>query len=402
MKRILFYSLFTILGSLCPALADEVTMEATQSSDGQWTLYVNMNNPSTIYSGFQMDFVIPDGITADLSNVAKTPRTTNLKLQGSVASNGLPRVVGYSSNKRSNITGSSGRIFSLPLSVDVSLPSGTYTLVAKNVRFTNTNGVETVLPNATCTITISANPQYILTFWDGDEIYYTTTMEAGATIHPILDPDPREGYSFCGWGDVPEVMPAQSLDLHAIWCVNSYVLRYKVDDEVVHTVMVAYGTALPDYTPDEVEGYSFCGWGADVPATMPAHDVELTAKYCVNSYELKFVVDGETVETRQLAYGSPIPTFNPPVIDGWVFIGWEGEELTTMPAHDVTYTARYVKKGDVNLDGNINTADVVAVYSYIISGVDSGVDRERADVNNDGNVNTADVTAIYYIITYGN
>ena len=400
MKRILFYSLFTIFGSLCPALADEVTMEATQSTDGQWTLYVNLNNPSTIYSGFQMDFVIPDGVTPDLSNVAKTLRTTNLKLQGGVASNDLPRVVGYSSNKRNNITGSSGRIFSLPLSVDESLPGGTYTLVAKNVRFTNTNGGETVLPNATCTITITANPQYILAFWDGDEIYYSTTLEAGATINPILDPDPREGYTFSGWGDVPEVMPDHNLELHAIWCVNSHAVRYKVGEEVVHTEMVAYGTALPDYTPDEVEGYSFCGWG-DVPATMPDHDVELTAKYCVNSYELKYIVEGETVFTSQVAYGNSLPTFDAPVIDGYRFLCWEGEEYDTMPSHPVTYTAKYVKVADVNRDGYVNTADVVIVYWYIEEGEACGFTREDVNVNGDNAVNTADVVKIYDVIING-
>ena len=212
MKKIILFSILCSLFSVS-ALADEVTMEATQSDDGQWTLYVNMSNPSTIYSGFQMDFVIPEGITADLSNVAKTLRTTNLTLRAAQAANGLPRVVGYSSNKRNNITGTSGRIFSFPLSVDESLPSGTYTIVAKNVRLTNTNGNETVLPNATCTITISAKPQYILAYWDDDELYFSTAMEAGTPIHPIPDPDPREGYSFCGWGDVPEVMPDHNLEL---------------------------------------------------------------------------------------------------------------------------------------------------------------------------------------------
>lgn len=339
MKKIILFSILCSLFSVS-ALADEVTMEATQSDDGQWTLYVNMSNPSTIYSGFQMDFVIPEGITADLSNVAKTLRTTNLTLRGAQAANGLPRVVGYSSNKRNNITGTSGRIFSFPLSVDESLPSGTYTIVAKNVRLTNTNGNETVLPNATCTITISAKPQYILAYWDDDELYFSTAMEAGTPIHPIPDPDPREGYSFCGWGDVPEVMPDHNLELHSVWCVNSY--------------------------------------------------------------ELKFIVEGETAFTSQVAYGNTLPTFEAPVIDGYVFLYWEGEQLDTMPAHDVTYTAHYARIGDVNLDGSVNTADVVAVYSYIISGDESGIERERADVNNDGFVNTADVTAIYYIITNGN
>ena len=57
--------------------------------------------------------------------------------------------------------------------------------------------------------------------------------------------------------------------------------------------------------------------------------------------------------------------------------------------------------GDVNGDGDVNTADVTAVYSYIISGDESGFTKAIADVNGDGDVNTADVTAIYGIIIGG-
>ncbi|MBP5732032.1 MAG: hypothetical protein J6W50_04905, partial [Bacteroidaceae bacterium] len=53
---------------------------------------------------------------------------------------------------------------------------------------------------------------------------------------------------------------------------------------------------------------------------------------------------------------------------------------------------------DVNGDGSKNTADVVAVYSFIEQGEASGITKEAADVNGDGSVNTADVVAIYTAI----
>ena len=53
---------------------------------------------------------------------------------------------------------------------------------------------------------------------------------------------------------------------------------------------------------------------------------------------------------------------------------------------------------DVNGDTKVNTADVVAVYSFIEKGSESGFVRESCDVNGDGNVNTADVVAIYTAI----
>lgn len=64
--------------------------------------------------------------------------------------------------------------------------------------------------------------------------------------------------------------------------------------------------------------------------------------------------------------------------------------------------AEPVKQGDVNGDGNVNTADVVAVYTFIEKGeTESGFSRDRANVNGDANVNTADVVAIYTIIING-
>ena len=58
-------------------------------------------------------------------------------------------------------------------------------------------------------------------------------------------------------------------------------------------------------------------------------------------------------------------------------------------------------KGDVNGDGDVNTADVTAVYGYIINGNLSGFAEEDANVNGDSDVNSADVVAIYSIIIGG-
>ena len=59
------------------------------------------------------------------------------------------------------------------------------------------------------------------------------------------------------------------------------------------------------------------------------------------------------------------------------------------------------KKGDVNGDGKVNTADVVAVYTYIEKGDASGFTRDACNVNGDSSVNTADVVAIYTLIIGG-
>ncbi|MBO4730745.1 MAG: dockerin type I repeat-containing protein, partial [Bacteroidaceae bacterium] len=77
----------------------------------------------------------------------------------------------------------------------------------------------------------------------------------------------------------------------------------------------------------------------------------------------------------------------------------EGVETElTFEAVGLVWEAAGTEPADVNGDGSKNTADVVAVYTFIEKGAESGFTREAADVNRDGSVNTADVVAIYTAI----
>lgn len=55
--------------------------------------------------------------------------------------------------------------------------------------------------------------------------------------------------------------------------------------------------------------------------------------------------------------------------------------------------------GDVNGDGLVNSADAVAIYSYIEQGTASGFSFEICNLNPDNEINSADVVALYDIIT---
>lgn len=57
--------------------------------------------------------------------------------------------------------------------------------------------------------------------------------------------------------------------------------------------------------------------------------------------------------------------------------------------------------GDVNEDDTVGSADVVAVYNYILIAEDSGVAAANADVNGDAAVGSADIVALYNIILGG-
>lgn len=60
-----------------------------------------------------------------------------------------------------------------------------------------------------------------------------------------------------------------------------------------------------------------------------------------------------------------------------------------------TYQNISLKKGDVNYDGAITTADVDYIVQYILQVNDlSNVQYYLADYNNDGSANSADVIAM--------
>lgn len=106
---------------------------------------------------------------------------------------------------------------------------------------------------------------------------------------------------------------------------------------------MAYGTSivlpqLPSFT-----GYTFNGWN-DIPATMPAENVTLTASFTINSYLLTFIVkvDGEVQETitDSIRYNEAIVAPEMTDIERYTFSGWNNV-LDRMPANDVTIQGEY-------------------------------------------------------------
>lgn len=72
------------------------------------------------------------------------------------------------------------------------------------------------------------------------------------------------------------------------------------------------------------------------------------------------------------------------------FDDWQGMYLNLYPAVPIALT------GDVNCDGWVTSADITAIYDYLLTG--STTFLATSDVNGDGTVTSADVTMIYDIL----
>ena len=205
--------------------------------------------------------------------------------------------------------------------------------------FSGWSEIPETMPASDLTITGTFVPnKYKLTYFvDGGE-YKTSEVEFGSAITAEENPT-KEGYTFSGWSEIPETMPASDVTITGSFTINKYKLTYTLDGEEYKTAEVDYGTAL---TPEEApvkEGYTFSGW-SEIPETMPANDVTVTGTFSVNKYKLTYMVDGEEYKASEVDYGTAITAEAVPTKEGYTFSGWS-EIPSTMPAEDVTVTGTF-------------------------------------------------------------
>ena len=199
---------------------------------------------------------------------------------------------------------------------------------------------------------------------DGAE-YKTITVEYGATITPEAEPT-KEGYTFSGWSEIPETMPAHDVTVNGSFSINSYTLEYIVDGEVYKTITLEFGAAITPEAEPTKGGYTFSGW-SEIPEKMPAHDVTVNGSFSVNSYTLEYIVDGEVYKTISLEFGAAITPEAEPTKEGYTFSGWS-EIPEKMPAHDVTVTGEFsvnIHKVTWKIDGE-TIAETEVEYGEII------------------------------------
>ena len=176
---------------------------------------------------------------------------------------------------------------------------------------------------------------------DGVE-YNKTSVEFGSAI-TALEAPAKEGYTFSGWSEVPSTMPAKDVTVEGSFSVNSYNLVYMVDGVEYNKMSVEFGSAITALEAPAKEGYTFSGW-SEIPNTMPAKDITIEGSFSINTYTITYMVDGEVYATEQITYGSAIVLKDAPVREGYIFSGWS-EAPETMPAEDVTIEGSFTVDG---------------------------------------------------------
>ncbi len=209
--------------------------------------------------------------------------------------------------------------------------------------------------------------KFLITYIVDEKVYASDSILYVSEVVPLAEPQ-KEGYTFSGWSEIPELMPARDVEVRGTFTVNKYVLKYVVDGKVVSSDSIAYGTPIVPLAEPEKEGHTFSGW-KNVPETMPAKDVEIKGTFTVNKYVLQYMVDGEVVSSRTVAYGTPITAAMTPVKEGHSFTALD-EVPATMPAHDVVVNGKF----------NINTYMITYLVDEEVYDTDSVTYAEKIEL----------------------
>ena len=190
---------------------------------------------------------------------------------------------------------------------------------------------------------------YTVTFQSEGGSEVASQIRANTPAARPADPT-KEGYTFIGWynGESEwdfETPVTAVLTLTAKWQINRYTITFDTaGGSEVPSITQDYGTAITPPAAPTRTGYTFAGWDKTIPTTMPAGDMAITAQWQLNQYTITFdTAGGSEVPSITQDYGTAITAPANPTKTGYTFAGWDKTIPTTMPAGDMTITARWTE-----------------------------------------------------------
>ena len=190
--------------------------------------------------------------------------------------------------------------------------------------------------------------------WEINQYTITFDTNGGSEITPITqdydteitapDSPTRKGYTFKGWNkEIPKTMPAENITVKAQWEINQYTITFDTNGgSEIAPITQDYGTEIAAPANPTRKGYTFKGWDKEIPETMPAENITVKAQWEINQYTITFDTNGgsEIAPVTQ-DYGTEITAPDNPTRKGYTFKGWDKEIPETMPAENITITARW-------------------------------------------------------------
>ena len=143
--------------------------------------------------------------------------------------------------------------------------------------------------------------------------------------------------------EIPKTMPAENMTVKAQWEINQYAITFDTNGgSEIAPITQDYGTKITTPADPTRKGYTFKGWDKEIPKTMPAENMTVKAQWEINQYAITFDTNGGSeIAPITQDYGTAITAPADPTREGYTFIGWDRDIPVTMPAENITVTAQW-------------------------------------------------------------
>ena len=253
---------------------------------------------------------------------------------------------------------------------------------------------------------------YKVTYLVNGSAYAEYEVMYQAEVPVPADPESADpALVFAGWRPtVAAVMPAHDLVYTADFASieeDKYIAKFIVDGKTHDLQVLAEGEEIVMPKNPEKFGFKFVGWKPNVPAYMPAEDMEFVAQWEVDktflvitiggtavaggiiagsivggnaawitgvsiaggilvvvgavvlakhTHTVTYLVDGEVYKTYLVVEGTKIPVPADPAKDGFTFDGWNPEVPDKMGNTDLVFEATWAESdgADSNEDADLN------------------------------------------------
>lgn len=190
------------------------------------------------------------------------------------------------------------------------------------------------------------------------------TVKYGAQIvKPGNDPT-RTGYTFEGWQNIYQTMPAKDVTVKAVWKANDYTITFNSNGGTeCEPIIVKYDGVFGSLPTPTRTGYVFDGWYLgntrieETANVTISEDKVVTAKWNAKTYTVFFDSNGGTICNEIAAtFGKPYGTLPTSTREGFNFAGWYDGNTR------VYDTTEYSTDGNVTLVAKWSVNEYKIVY----------------------------------------
>ena len=386
-KRIIFF--LTALVCCAVGYAGCISVETVLLKPGETKdMKISLSSTVSEMVGVQFDMILPEGFSLEKYNddneyKLSSNQNGDITCNVSELGNNTFRFVLYSGTLQKL---KPGDLMTLNLKVSSSKTLGGYSILISNVAFSDIDGNVTKEDGVSVSVKVT---DYFILLYKVDGIDYKSyKVEYGATITPEPFPT-KEGYTFSGWSEIPETMPA-----HDVTVTGSFIQNIVI---TAKSYTRKYGEANPtfEYT---TEGATLVG--------VPEITCEATATSPVGTYPIVIKKGSVTNYNDTYVNGTLTITKAPLSVKAGTYTKKQGEDN---PAFTLTYEgwknneteAVLTKKPTATTNATKESAP--GEYTVTVSGGEAK-NYELSCVNGKLTITQADpvtVTAKSYTRVYG-